>query len=132
MPVSVAGNSTNENSGIASALTTGPVTGTPPKAATSTGASTTHTAAWARTNCLSAGQPPGPACTSPIRAATAAKESQKPADAAPRGSVADNNSAAAASTDHGATCRRTARNARATPTMARVLTVGSEAPASSP
>lgn len=132
MPPSVAGNSTNEKNGIASALTSGPASGMPPKATTSTGASTTVTAACARTNCRRYCHLPCPACTSPISAATAANDSQKPAEVTPTGSPADNSSALAARTWPGGACRRAAHSASATATIATVLTVGSEAPASRP
>jgi len=132
MPASVAGNSRNEKNGIASALTNGPASGMPPKAATSTGASTTVTATCARTNCRSNGQLPCPARTSPISAATAANDSQNPAEVTPNGSPADSSSALAARTWPGGACRRAAHSANATATIATVLTVGSEAPASRP
>jgi hypothetical protein len=66
-----------------------------------------------------------------MSAATATNDSQKPVEVTASGSPATSRNAAAASTAALDTLRRARRSASATPTMAAVRSVGTEAPARS-
>jgi hypothetical protein len=119
------------NSGIATALASGPTSGTALNAMSRTGVSATVTTAcaWAKERSAFIGPAAGSATAT--SAATATNDSQKPADVTTSGSPATSRNAAAASTEALETPRRARRSASATPTMAAVRSVGTEAPASS-
>jgi hypothetical protein len=131
MPASARGATTRLTSGIASAFATGEMSDTCWKSARRSGSSATVTAAWVRVHPASQ-----PGCETRFTitkrmAATAPKESQKPAEVTAHGSRSSTISSAAASTTEALAGTPLHSASATTHTMYSVRCAGTAKPASS-